>query len=101
MNNYYDFIPEEVIQEIREYEEKIDRKSKGRSKTRFPSNEDVVDAIMKITGGVLTKHNVETLYDNVIEYLKNQGFNTSALTESRVERLVNSLIRRGVLSKRI
>ncbi|MCC6016572.1 MAG: hypothetical protein LM582_05980 [Desulfurococcaceae archaeon] len=95
--NYDKYVPEDVLKEIDEYE-KRQRVSRSRARTRMPSNEDIVKAILEVTGGKLTRYNVEDLYDNVVEYLRNQGFDTSMLTPSRVERLVSSLIKRGVLA---
>jgi hypothetical protein len=95
--NYDKYVPEDVLKEIDEYERR-QRVSRSRARTRMPSNEDIVKAILEVTGGKLTRYNVEDLYDNVVEYLRNQGFDTSMLTPSRVERLVSSLIKRGVLA---
>lgn len=100
IDNYDKYIPDDVVQEINEYEKKL-RRSNLKGKTKLPSNEDIVNAIIKVTGGSLTRYNIENLYDNVIEYLKHQGFNTSVVSEYRVERLVESLIRKGSLSKQV
>jgi hypothetical protein len=95
--NYDRYVPEDILKEIDDYERK-QRVSRPRAKGRLPSNEDIVKAILEVTAGKLTRYNVEDLYDNVVEYLRNQGFDTSGLTPSRVERLVSSLIRKGILT---
>lgn len=101
IGRYDEFVPEEFVREVEEYEKKLSERSGSRGRMRFPSNEDIVDAIIKVSGGTLTRYNIEDLYISIIEYLKSQGFNTSALTESRVERLVSSLVKKGVLSKKL
>lgn len=97
LQNYDKYLPEDVMKEINEYERKY-RTSKIKTRGRFPSNEDIVNAILEVTSGKLTRYNIEYLYDSVVEYLRNQGFDTSALTPSRIERLISSLIRKGVLT---
>lgn len=97
LQNYDKYLPEDVVKEINEYEKKY-RTSKTKARGKFPSNEDIVNAILEVTSGKLTRYNIEYLYDNVVEYLRNQGFDTSALTPSRIERLISSLIRKGVLT---
>lgn len=99
-DSYDQYIPEDVVKEINEYEKKH-RIAPSRTKARFPSNEDIVDAILNVTGGKLTRYNIENLYDNVVEYLRQEGFDVSAVTPSRVERLVSSLVKKGVLSDRL
>lgn len=100
LDNYDQYIPDDLVKEIDEYEKKY-RSPSGRSKGVLPSNEDIVNAIIEVTGGTITRHNINDIYDNVIKYLKSQGFNTSAVTASRVERLVSTLLKRGVLSKKL
>ena len=100
LDNYDKYIPDDVLQEVSEYERKT-VKSPQRRKGRFPSNEDIVKAIIAVTGGTLTRYNVEDLYDNVIEYLRSMGFDTSAVTEGRIERLVSSMLKRGALSEKL
>lgn len=101
IGRYDDFLPEDLVKEVKEYEERFSKKSRGKGRARFPSNEDIVDAIINVTGSILTRYNINDLYINVIDYLKSQGFDTSALTESRVERLVSSLLKKGVLCKKL
>lgn len=100
INGYDQYVPEELVKEIDEYEKKYRKQqSKPRGRGVFPSNEDIVNAILKVTGGRITRYNIDNLYDSVVEYLSNQGFDVSVLTPSRVERLVESLVRKGVISK--
>ncbi|MEM1646072.1 MAG: hypothetical protein QXL96_09445 [Ignisphaera sp.] len=100
IRNYDQYIPEDVVKEIDDYERRF-KVSKPKTKGRFPSNEDIVNAILRVTSGKITRYNVENLYDDVIEFLKREGFDTSAITPSRIERLVSSLVRRGSLSSEL
>jgi hypothetical protein len=92
-------VPKELLDEIVEYEEREHGRrtvSKNR-KRKFPSNEDIVEAIKEVSGGTITRHNIDVLYDAVKQYLEEKGFDTTALNESRFWRLVTNLTRRGHL----
>lgn len=99
-DSYDNYLPEELVKEVEEYEKNFTR-SRQKRRSKFPSNEDIVNAILEVTGGALARYNVENLYDLVLEHLRSKGFDTSMVTESRVERLVSSLIRRGALADRL
>ncbi|MEM1526510.1 MAG: hypothetical protein QW775_02255 [Ignisphaera sp.] len=100
LENYDQYVPEDIVKEIDDYERRF-KVSKPREKGRYPSNEDIVNAILRVTSGKLTRYNVENLYNDVVEFLKREGFNTIAVTPSRIERLVSSLIRKGVMSSEL
>ncbi|MDK6028387.1 hypothetical protein QPL79_03295 [Ignisphaera sp. 4213-co] len=89
-------VPSDVLKEIEEYEETMH--SRRTSKRRkYPSNEDIVNAIRNVTGGVVNRHNIDLVFDAVKQYLEEQGFDTSALNESRFWRLLSSLVRKNVI----
>jgi hypothetical protein len=92
-------IPKELLDEIVEYEEKEHVRKAGfiKRKKRFPSNEDVVEAIKYISGGSITRYNIDALYEAVKQYLEEKGFDTSALNESRFWRVVTNLTKKGHL----
>lgn len=95
--DYYEEVNEEILREIREYEEKYLRTRRAKSKRPFPSNEDVAEAIKAITSGIITRHSAEELYTSVKKYLESRGFDTSRLTEGRLWRLVTSMVKKGIL----
>jgi GTPase SAR1 family protein len=91
-------VPKEALEEVLEYEEQVyGRKAGGKKKGRYPSNEDIVEAIKEVSGGVLTRYNVDVLFEAVKQYLEERGFDTSALNESRFWRLVTNLVKKGHL----
>ncbi|RLG85782.1 MAG: hypothetical protein DRO39_04760 [Thermoprotei archaeon] len=95
-------VPDEVLEEVLRYEEELRRRAAAsRSRRPFPSNEDVVEAIMEVSGGVLTRSNIDELYDAVIRRLEEKGFETRFVTESRFWRLVTSLVRKRRLKLRL
>ncbi len=100
-NELLDVIPEDVLEEIKEYEEKFLRPRVRGAKKKFPSNEDVAEAIKIVSGGTITRANIENLYEAVKKYLEEQGFDTTFLSESRFWRLVTSLARKGAIKLRI
>jgi len=95
-------VPEDVLKEVEEYERsELERHRRSGSKRPFPSNEDVAEAIKEVCGGVITRGNIDSLFDAVKEYLEDQGFDTRFLTEGRFWRLVTSLAKKGVIKVRI
>ena len=94
--------PEDVLKEVEEYEKReLSRYRVSGAKKRFPSNEDVVDAIKAVSGGVITRANIDHLFETVKKYLEDKGFDTRFLTEGRFWRLVTSLAKKGVLKLRL
>ncbi|MEM0027164.1 MAG: hypothetical protein QXT53_06390 [Ignisphaera sp.] len=89
-------VPSDMLKEIEEYEESI-RGRKSSKKGKYPSNEDVVEAIKTVTGGVINRFNIDALFDSVKQYLEEHGFDTSALNESRFWRLVSNLVKKNIL----
>ena len=94
-------VPEEIVREIEEYEreERARHRASG-SKRPFPSNEDVVDAIKEVCGGVITRDTAEHLFEAVKRHLEEKGFDTRFLTEGRFWRLVTNLVKKGILKVR-
>lgn len=89
-------VPSDMLKEIEEYEESVQGRKSGK-KGRYPSNEDVVEAIKNVTGGVINRFNIDVLFDNVKQYLEEHGFDTSALNETRFWRLVSNLVKKNIL----
>ena len=90
-------VPEDALREIEEYEEKEYGHRSGKRKRKYPSNEDIVEAIKNVSGRSLNRYNIDSLYDAVKQYLEERGFDTSALNESRFWRLVTNLAKKGYL----
>ncbi len=96
------YTPEELVKEVEEIEkEEMKAFRSSGSKRRFPSNEDVVEAIKELTGGVITRGNIDSLYEAVKKYLEEKGFDTRFLAERRFWRLVTNLAKKGVLKVRL
>jgi len=102
MERLLSMVPEELLKEIEEFEEREkERYRRSGSKRPFPSNEDVVEAIKEISGGVITRGNIDELFDAVKKHLEDKGFDTRFLTEGRFWRLVTNMVKKGVLKLRL
>ncbi len=99
MVDYLDSVPRDVLEDVLRYEEEFLRRefSRGRGKRRFPSNQDIAEAIMQVTGGVLFEAGLPELYELVKKRLEEEGFDTSFVGERRVVRILNSLVKKGVV----
>ncbi len=91
-----DNIPQDVLEDVLRYEEEYLRKemSKGKSQRKFPSNEDVVEAILEVTGGIVYSSTLENLYDMVKKRLEEKGYETKFVNEKRILRLLSSLAKK-------
>ncbi|ADM28392.1 conserved hypothetical protein [Ignisphaera aggregans DSM 17230] len=91
-------IPRDALQEIEEYEEQnIERRRRSQKKRKFPSYADIIEAIKEISGGSINRYTIDELYEAVLKYLEEQGFDTSMITENKFWRIVTSLVNRGSL----
>lgn len=99
MVDYLDKVPSEVLEDVLRYEEEYLRREHGRvkGKRRFPSNQDIAEAIMQVTGGILYQAGLPDLYELVKKRLEEEGFDTSFVGERRVIRILNSLAKKGVV----
>ena len=99
MVDYLDSVPRDVLEDVLRYEEEFLRRefSRGRGKRRFPSNQDIAEAIVQVTGGVLFEAGLPELYELVKKRLEEEGFDTSFVGERRVVRILNSLVKKGVV----
>ncbi len=87
----------DLLREVEEYEKREYSKQHKGIKKRYPSNEDIVNAIKELTGGSINRYIIDELYDSVRRYLEEKGFDISILNESRFWRLTNNLIRKGCI----
>ncbi len=95
-------IPKDVLQEIEEYEEQnIEKQRKSQKKKKFPSYADIIEAVREISGGSINRHTIDELYEAVLRYLEEQGFDTSMITENKFWRIVTSLVNRGLIKAKL
>jgi len=99
MMDYLDTVPQDVLEDILAYEEEYLKKEHAgrRAKRKFPSNQDIAEAIVQVTGGVLYQAGLPNLYELVKRRLEEEGFDTSFVGERRVIRILNSLAKKGVV----
>ena len=90
--DYSEYLPEDLLQEIMEYEEE----NKRRGKRVFPSSRDIVEAVKEAALMARGIHPDE-FPDLVLKILKEQGFDTRYVTVKRIWRVYENLVRRGVI----
>ena len=89
-----EWIPENMLKEVIE-EEKRMRTHGKRAWKPFPTNKDIMRAIVHVTGGVIYRQTLQDLHWEVIERLKQEGFETRFVSSKRVWRLVQYLAEKG------
>ena len=94
-------IPRDILNEVLEYEEEVRERRSARSRKPFPSNEDIVEAIMEVSGGVITRSNIDELYEAVLKHLEEKGFETRFVQETRFWRLVTTLVKKRRIKLRL
>ncbi|RLG76355.1 MAG: hypothetical protein DRO12_04445 [Thermoprotei archaeon] len=94
-------VPEDILDEVLEYEEESRERRGTKSKKPFPSNEDIVEGIMEVSGGIITRSNIDELYEAVLKRLEEKGFETRFVQETRFWRLVTSLVKKGRIKLRL
>lgn len=98
LGDYSDYVPEELLREVKEFEESARVRGVHR-KRRYPSDRDVAEAVKAVAGGYVSRHTLDHLYESVKRYLEERGFDVSAMSESRFWRVVTAMVRRGELRK--
>ena len=93
--DYSLFIPEDVLEDVLMAERESASKGK-KSKEKYPSSRDIVDAIVK---AVSYAHGIhpDNFPDLVYSILEDQGFSTKFVTVKRIWRTYENLVRRGVI----
>ena len=94
LEDYDKYIPEDLLKEIQEAERKDNHR---KSKARYPSSRDIVNAVIEAA------HMGRSMHPNdfpelVITLLQSRGFDTRHVTEKRIWRTYENLVRRGVIS---
>ncbi len=92
--DYSEIVPEDVLEEIKEYEEKT---SGGRkTKKKYPSSRDIVEAVKEAALKARGLHPDE-FPDLVYQILEEQGFDTRHVTVKRIWRTYEKLVRTGAI----
>ncbi len=92
--DYSNYIPDDALEEIREYEEEI-REGKRRRK-HYPSSRDLVEAVKEAALRARGLH-PDDFPSLVIEILREKGFDTDLVTIKRIWRTYEKLVRTGVI----
>ncbi len=91
--DYSEIVPEDVLEEIEEYEEKTDR---WKTRKKYPSSRDIVEAVKEAALHARGIHPDE-FPDIVYQILWEQGFDTRYVTVKRIWRTYEKLVRTGVI----
>ncbi len=89
-----EWLPEDMLKEVIEHE-KLPKPRKSRKWRPFPTNKDIMRAIVDVTGGVIYGDTLENLHEKVVERLKQEGFEVRYVSARRVWRLVEYLVGKG------
>jgi hypothetical protein len=94
LSNYDKYVPEDLLREIMEATREAKRR---KEKARYPSSRDIVEAVIEAA------HMGRSMHPNdfpelVISILESKGFDTRHVTEKRIWRTYENLVRRGVIS---
>ncbi len=87
-----DYIPEDVLEEVLEEEQRLTKKKKS----PYPSSRDIVEAVIEAAKMARGLHPDE-FPDIVLKILEEQGFDTRHVTIKRIWSTYESLVRRGVI----
>jgi hypothetical protein len=83
-------IPDDVLEEILEEEEKP---AGGRGKAKYPSARDIVEAVKTVA--LTYRLDPDSFPETVIKYLEEQGFDARHVTVKRIWRTYEKLVRTG------
>ncbi len=94
LEDYDKYIPKDLLEEIMEATRQA---SKHKRKAQYPSSRDIVEAVIEAA------HMGRSMHPNdfpevVITILRSRGFDTRHVTEKRIWRTYENLVRRGVIS---
>ncbi|WP_460123601.1 hypothetical protein [Stetteria hydrogenophila] len=93
-----DGIPEDVLEELKEAMEEIEREVGGgrRPRRRYPSARDIAEAVREVALAARGSDPQE-FPDLVREHLEEKGFYVGLVTDKRIWRVYETLVRRGVI----
>ena len=96
--DYADYLPEDVLEEVLEAEREL-LERRWKRKKPYPSSRDVVEAVVEAVR-TFTGHPDE-FPDYVIELLRSKGFDTRHVTVKRIWSTYEKLVRKGVIGDRL
>ncbi len=97
-NGEFDEIPEDVLEELREAEKELEEELRGsrRKRRRYPSTRDVAEAVRE-AAAMASGIDPGEFPNLVREILESKGFYTGLVTDKRIWRTYETLVRRGVI----
>jgi len=86
-------IPEDVLEDLMEAEKELEKeiRPRGGGKKRYPSNKDIIEVIRRMANYAFV--DPEEFPRLVREELEKEGFYTGLVTDERIWRLYQSLVR--------
>lgn len=91
-------IPEDVLEELEEAQKEIEREIGGgaRRRRRYPSTRDIAEAVREVA--LMSRGSDPSEFPEMVrEYLERQGFYVGLVTDKRVWRVYETLVRRRVI----
>jgi hypothetical protein len=92
-------LPEDVLEDLKEsleeVEREIERYSGRRGKQRYPSNADIAEVVKRLSAYALL--DPQEFPDKVREELEKEGFYVGLVTDERIWRIYESLVRKGAI----
>ncbi len=96
-----DAVPEDVLRDIAEYEEKYLSRDRGKrkrfQKARIPTRRDLREAVRR---AILVAAGPEEFPETVIELLKEEGFSVKYTTVRRIWSTYEELVRKAIIPDR-
>ncbi len=91
--DYSDYVPEDMLEEVLEYEKSVKR---GKSRVRYPSSKDIVEAV-KVAAERARGVHPHDFPEIVYRVLEEWGFSTKFVTIKRIWRTYETLVLRGII----
>lgn len=98
MRSEFDGVPDDVLEELREAARELEGRRLGsrRVKRSYPSSRDIVEAVRDAALSATTVNPLD-FPDMVRERLEARGFYAGLVTDRRIWRVYEDLVRRGVI----
>ncbi len=92
--DYSNYIPEDVLEEIREYEEEV--KGRRRRRKNYPTSKVIVETVKEAALSVrgIHPHDFPSI---VLQILRDRGYDVEYVTIKRIWRIYEKLVRSGVI----
>lgn len=91
-------LPEDVLEELEEARKEVERELRAgrKRKRRYPTARDIAEAVREVALSARGADPAE-FPEMVREHLERQGFYAGLVTDKRVWRVYETLVRRGVI----